>query len=249
MTRDKQKDEAYFSKWIQFIVGSLKRRAEEMPSLPYIPGRLGAAQSLTSDALQLVIYQYSRGDSFDEIRPNVWRWIELKELQARVYATTPAEFHKVRAMYERVTLDTVYDALTMMAFSKALHFSGDERKRLLKAIGHSGEDALIDIAAVKMGDNVRQASSTSKFPKVYGPLLEIWGSDPERRADAVVAYGKSWKKKMRPIYWSDNLNGGEGAYFGYWAFELALSVILFNIDDKALRANPYYPADVVDASV
>ncbi|QDG94724.1 DUF1910 domain-containing protein (plasmid) [Rhizobium sp. NIBRBAC000502774] len=119
MTRDKQKDDAYFSKWIQFIVGSLERRAEEMPSLPYIPGRLGAAQSLASDALQLVIYQYSRGDSFDEIRPSVWRWIELKELQARVYATTPAEFQKVRAMYERVTLDNVYDALTMMAFSKA----------------------------------------------------------------------------------------------------------------------------------
>lgn len=248
MTRDKQKPDEYFTKWIDFTLGSLERRSGEIESLPYIPGRLGAAHNLILYALQLVVYQYSRGDSLEDIRPNIWRWVEMRELQAKVHAATPAAFRKELIMYQRVTLDTVYDALTMMAFAKALHFSSNEVGRLTNAIGHPGEDALIDEAARKLGDVGRQVSATSKFQKVYGSLLDIWKSEPTARADGLVKFGKSWKKKLRPIYWSDNLNGGDGAYFGYWAFEIALSVILLDIEDKALRANPYYPTDLVDAA-
>lgn len=249
MTRDTQKPEEYFTEWIDFTINSLeRRRSRKTESLPNIPGRLSSAYVLTLDALQLVIYQYSRGDSFEDIRPNIWRWVEMKELQAKVLAATPREFHEVQAMYERVTLETVYNALTMMAFAKALHFNPEEMGRLMKAIGHPGEDALIDEAARKLGDIGRPVSAASKFPKVYRPLLDIWNSEPKERADALAIFGRSWKKKMRPISWSDTLNGGDGAYFGYWAFEIALSVILFAIDDGALRANPYYPADLVDAA-
>jgi len=151
-------------------------------------------------------------------------------------------------MYQRVTLDTVYDALTMMAFAKAMHFNPEEMKRLINAIGHPGEDALIDEAARALGDTKRPVAEFCKFPKVYDPLLEVWRCDPSERPAKLLAFSKVWKKKIKPIYWSDSLNGAEGAYFGYWCFDVALAAIALNIEDSSLRENPYYPGDLVDAA-
>lgn len=151
-------------------------------------------------------------------------------------------------MYQRVTLDKVYDALTMMAFSKALHFNAAEMSRLFGAIGHPGEDALIDEAARALGDAQRPISDVCKFPKVYDPLLEVWRCEPSERPAKLLAFSKVWKKKIKPIYWSDSLNGAEGAYFGYWCFDIALAAMVLGIEDEKLRDNPYYPKDLVNAA-
>ncbi|AVS76955.1 hypothetical protein C8234_02010, partial [Paracidovorax avenae] len=87
-----------------------------------------------------------------------------------------------------------------------------------------------------------------KFPKVYDPLLEVWRCDPAERPAKLLAFSKVWKKKIKPIYWSDSLNGADGAYFGYWCFDVALAAIALDIPDDALRDNPYYPKDLVDAA-
>lgn len=147
-----------------------------------------------------------------------------------------------------MTLDTVYDALTMMGFAKALHFKPEEIKRLINAIGHAGEDALIDEAARALGDAQRLVAEACKFPKVYDPLLEVWRCAPEERPAKLLAFSKVWKKKIKPIYWSDSLNGADGAYFGYWCFDVALAAIVLGLDDEKLRGNPYYPKDLVDAA-
>ncbi|WP_234385133.1 PoNe immunity protein domain-containing protein, partial [Paracidovorax avenae] len=116
----------------------------------------------------------------------------------------------------------------MMAFAKALHFNAAEMKRLIDAIGHPGEDALIDEGARALGDAQRPIAETCKFPKVYDPLLEVWCCDPAERPAKLLAFSKVWKKKIKPIYWSDSLNGADGAYFGYWCFDVALAAIALN---------------------
>ena len=47
---------------------------------------------------------------------------------------------------------------------------------------------------------------------------------------------------------SNSLKGAEGAYFGYWCFDIALAVMLLDIPDAALKKSAYYPADLVDAA-
>ena len=174
--------------------------------------------------------------------------MQTKEIQQRVIANTPAEFKKICEQYTRVTLDTVYDALTMMAFSVALRFTPEETHRLLSAIGHAGKDALIDEAARALGDVNRPVASECAFPRVYAPLLEVWRSAADQREARLREYAASWKKKISPIYWSNSLKGAEGAYFGYWRFDIALAVMLLDIPDAALRKSAYYPADLVDAT-
>ena len=91
-------------------------------------------------------------------------------------------------------------------------------------------------------------ASECAFPRVYAPLLEVWRSAVDLREARLREYAASWKKKISPIYWSNSLKGAEGAYFGYWCFDIALAVMLLDIPDAALRKSAYYPADWVDAA-
>ena len=203
---------------------------------------------LSNDALANCIYRFSRSDKIEDIRNNVLLWIQVKEIQKRVIANTLTEFKKTCVLYQSIMLDIIYDALTMMAFSVALHFTPEETRRLLDAIGHAGKDALMDEAARALGDVNRPVASECAFPRVYAPLLEVWHSAADQREARLREYAASWKKKISPIYWSNSLKGAEGAYFGYWCFDIALAAILLDIPDAALRKSAYYPAELVDAA-
>lgn len=164
-------------------------------------------------------------------------------MEARILSVLPAG-KSARKLY----LHDVYNSLTILSFVRALHFKPEEIKRVLAATGHVGEDALIDLAAQALGDNSRAVSPTCKYPKVYQPLLEVWQAEPAQRAVKLKTFTDQWKRKIKPIYWSSSLEGAEGAYFGYWCFDIALAAIVLDIADDAMRPNPYYPSDLVDAA-
>ena len=105
----------------------------------------------------------------------------------------------------------------------------------------------MDEAARALGDVNRPVASECAFPRVY-PLLEVWRAAANLREARLREYAASWKKKISPIYWSNSLKGAEGAYFGYWCFDIALAVMLLDISDAALRKSAYYPTDWVDAA-
>lgn len=246
--RDAEKSSEYFEKYTSIVKNNLDENAPIAESFHRIEGRPILSSGMCSDAFRICIMKYSKGDAIEQIRPSVWDWVTSKEIHARIVAKITPEQKGVKQMYERVQLDTVYDALTMMAFARALHFSASEMKRLFDAIGHAGEDALIDEAARALGGAERPVAQACKFPKVYDPLLEVWRCDPSERPAKLLAFSKVWKKKIKPIYWSDSLNGADGAYFGYWCFDVALAAIALDIPDEALRDNPCYPKDLVDAA-
>lgn len=245
--RDANKDEIYFSKWIEFQEGYVIRSGPDyIKSLSRDEGRAGAAYSFSKGSIELMIFKYGRGDSIESFRPDLWRWVEAMELQAQINNGLPADKKEIRDMYEEVVLNTVYNALTIFAFAATLRLNPTEMRRVINAIRHPGEDALIDEAARALGDAKRSVAQTCKFPKIYAPLLEVWRCPAEQRPAKLQAYAKQWKQKMKPIYWSNSLEGAEGAYFGYWCFDIALAAIVLKIDDQGLRGNPYYPADLVD---
>ncbi|ADX44588.1 Domain of unknown function DUF1911 [Paracidovorax avenae ATCC 19860] len=246
--RDSEKDFEYFTRRIEFREKLVDEKLPVAENFPRVEGRPGNASSLCMYTFQICVLRYGRGDAIEEIGPSIWRWVEAKEIESKMISQIPPERKNEKVMHERITLDTVYDALSMMAFAKALHFNAAEMKRLIDAIGHPGEDALIDEGARALGDAQRSVAATCKFPKVYDPLLEVWRCDPAERPAKLLAFSKVWKKKIKPIYWSDSLNGADGAYFGYWCFDMALAAIALNIPDEALRGNPYYPKDLVDAA-
>ena len=94
----------------------------------------------------------------------------------------------------------------------------------------------------------RPVAGECAFPRVYAPLLEVSRSAADLREARLRECSASWKKKISPIYWSNSLKGAEGAYFGYWCFDIALAVMPLDIPDAALRKSAYYPTDLVDAA-
>lgn len=243
--RDKQKNIEYFDEFVEFDRGAADKRFADVETFPNLDGRPGRASSLVSYCFKVCVLRFGRGDEIGAIRADVWRWVEAMEIYARIVAAMPVEPASVKLMYTRVQLDTVYDAQTLLAFAVALKFDTTEIKRVLNAIGHAGEDALIDEAAKTLGDSTRKVAANSKFPKVYAGLVDVWRCAPAERASKLNDFMGKWKRNIKPIYWSNSLEGAEGAYFGYWAFDVALAVMLLGIDDTALKSNPHYPADLV----
>lgn len=248
MARDPHRDEEYFLEQIDFTNKVIQRDLPNIESFPRLEGRALMASSVRRNCIENLILRYSRGDSIQSMHPALMQWVQAKEIENRVLKSLPSELANIRAMYQKVTLDTVYDALTVMAFGTAVHLNAAEMSQLIAAITPAGEDALIDEAARALGDTERPVAAACKYPKVYALLLDVWRSPPEQRPAKLLVFADQWKRKIKPIYWSNSLEGAEGAYFGYWCFDIALTVIVLKIPDEALRANPYYPADLVDVA-
>lgn len=246
--RDQRQSREYFDKSIAFKLETIPRNFARLKQLDAPAARAGAIERLCMKCLQLCIMQYSRGDGMEDIRPNLWKWVEARETQEQVLASLPEIDRQPDSMWMRLQLDSVYDALTMLAFARALHLAHDEMQRLIAAVGRRGQDALIDLAAQALGDTTRTASKVCAFPRVYGPLLEVWSAPESERVERLATFVNRWKAAMDPVYWSNSIKGGEGAYFGYWCFDVALTAILLQVPDAAFRSNEFYPVDLVDAA-
>ena len=198
MIRDNNKDKAYFDEHIALNDTAIAKRLD-VETFPNVKGRVGRAYTLVHDAFIGCIYRFSRGDSLEDIRQHVFLWMQTKEIQQRVIANTPAEFKKICEQYTRVTLDTVYDALTMMAFSAALRFTPEETHRLLSAIGHAGKDALMDEAARALGNVNRLWPANAHF---RGSMRRCWKSGARRLISVKRGCGNTppaGKRKSRPF--------------------------------------------------
>lgn len=248
MVRDSHKDQDYFNQRIAFCEYAVRESREDIRSSSMIKDYPGAAQELLLYIFRLVVLCFSRGDRVEDLRGPVMQWIDARELRAALHQKyLPPEERTPRTMYVWLTQDTAYECLAMLAFGRALRFNKTEMQRLLKAVGHEGEDALLDTAARALGDVDRGVAADCKFPKAYGKLLEVWQAPAEDRAAKLLAYSKGWMNKMRGTYWHGTLDSGD-AYFGYWCFEIALTAMALDIDDSDLRKDKYYPADLVDAA-
>ncbi|WKJ90892.1 DUF1911 domain-containing protein [Methylomonas montana] len=244
MIRTQLKDREYFDKALTFYSSVIEKRIAGLDGLND-EGKAGSSFDIWDYGFRLVVVRYSRGDVIGDMRDSVLQVQELLALQRSIFASIQLQ-KDVRQMYERLDLGRLYESLTLLAFMASLRFSVQDTRGALDLIGHAGEDALLDRVARVLGDESRPVAAQSKFPKIYGPLVEIIEVPAEQRADKLKKYVEGWYKRMKPIYWHDSHEGGaEGAYFGYWCFEAALVAMLFDVDDSAISAHPHYPADLV----
>lgn len=188
--------------------------------------------------------RYSRGDAVADMRDSIQQAAELLLLKHDTLKSIELE-PNVRQMYERLDLNTLYSYFGLLAFAVSLRYPKDDLLCLLQLIGHAGEDALLDQVALALGEVDRSVAAESKFPKVYGSLVDVVRAPAAQRPSLLNKFVKSWYKLMKPIAWHDNHRGAEGAYFGYWCFEAALVAMLFEVDNTEFADYPNYPIDLV----
>lgn len=89
---------------------------------------------------------------------------------------------------------------------------------------------------------------TDKYAAVWmTPVVRALALPAELRLQALDNHLKSWCRIMRPWGWKPDLDtSGEDNLFCDFAFEVALAVCAYDIDDRLFRDHPYYPRDLVD---
>ncbi|WP_236610740.1 DUF6630 family protein [Verminephrobacter aporrectodeae] len=78
------------------------------------------------------------------------------------------------------------------------------------------------------------------------PLLDALAQPPEQRPAALAAHMGNWHRLMRPLGWRPENERKKFYHFRDFAFEVALAVCAYDIDDSSFREHPHYPRDLVD---
>jgi hypothetical protein len=117
--------------------------------------------------------------------------------------------------------------------------------KLLDDANYRGEDALYeDLLRKHLPD---RENIDEWFHDVYTPLLEaIYADDKEEASQLLANYCKQWYPAFKQAPWHDShLQGDEGSYVGYWAFEAGAIAFLYGIDDRKIN-HMVYPKDLVE---
>src|SRR5690606_23507159 len=245
MQRDTRKIEPYFSKWIDYDNGVAKSTQDDIFNAGYTPyGKVQAASHNFDRRSHRLVMRYSRGDDLSTFADDLEVLLSDKIQLTNFCDALPAEEQDLRHMYERLSADSYPEYLWWLAFAAAVGMGKGYIRQTLQLIDNAGQDGLLDRIAVALGDTDRPVASGVLY-KQYAPLLEALDGPEAKRTAAVKKFLDGWYKGSRNVYWHGNDKGDDTGYMGYWAFEAALVVILFDIDDASFRDNVYYPRDLV----
>lgn len=205
-----------------------------------------AASLVADNNYQLLSIRLTAGEAFEDARTQLETVVESYER----YQKALADFEGIpdAAPLGLGRLDDYERCMQLIGLCYLLH-----RRDLLPRIAaledpaYAGEDVLyeelLDYAVAGRYD-----VDTLKFVEVYDPLIEAMYSETAAQAVAPLAkYVDNWYPWFKLVPWHDGhlrINGTQGDYFGYWAFEAGAVALLCNIDDSSID-HMVYPKDLV----
>ncbi|GFM71781.1 hypothetical protein PSCICL_27730 [Pseudomonas cichorii] len=117
--------------------------------------------------------------------------------------------------------------------------------KLLDDAGYNGEDTLYEDLLSKLLPG--RENIDEWYHDVYTPLIHaIYADEKEEASQLLDTYCKQWYPAFKQAPWHDShLDGDEGSYVGYWAFEAGAIAFLYGIDDSKID-HMVYPKDLVE---
>jgi hypothetical protein len=96
------------------------------------------------------------------------------------------------------------------------------------------------------GHQMGQQHSVDKYSLPWtNPMLAVLALPAAQRGAALVRHMDYWCSLMRPFGWKPEAKPNDIPFFNDFAFEVALAVCAYDIDDSAFHEHPYYPRDLV----
>ncbi len=226
--------------WNSELVDNLNR-----PDLGRQNLSLEAAQ-LVDNAYQLFSLRYTAGEPLEQLRlelPNVIEAYEQYQRALAAYEQIPDV-----APLGLVRLEEYECCMQLIGLCYLLH-----RRDLLPRIAaledpaYAGEDVLYE-ELLDYSLPGRFETEDLKFVEVYDPLVQAMYADADEEAQGAVAeYVARWYPWFKLAPWHDGhlrINGTDGDYFGYWAFEAGAVALLCDVDDSSID-HLVYPRDLV----
>lgn len=213
--------------------------------------------------LEDITYCYCRGDSLDEIKK--------KYIDGGIdrFVFTCGEFDKHREKLDMpywqdrlVKPNDVHSAYSMTSWFVCFEADPKKIERIAPYIAKAGVDRLIDTVLQKYQPD-REISSEDKCVRTFKLLQSVLDVDEAKAIKNIEKYLSTWGKLMGTLKGlrSIGLTGTEGAtsneslianldtvknisYRGFWAWEVAMVVRAFGIDDSSFSDHEFYPKDL-----
>jgi len=203
------------------------------------------ASTLASNTFELLSLRYTAGIPIEELRSELTGVIEAYE-----------HYQKALAAYHGIPNSAPLGMGNIGGYERCMQLIGLcyllHRRDLLPRIaalqdpGYFGEDALYeDILRYALHD--RADTDEMLHLETYDSLLGAMYEDDEACVQLLDDYLKNWYAAFKYVPWHDGhlrIDGTEGDYFGYWAFEAGAVALLCDIDDSRI-SHMVYPKDLV----
>lgn len=219
----------------------------------YLSGNAGDADDkrgwsfyLSDDAFRRFCLNYTAGAPMEQLRTDLTGIIEAYE-----------QYQKALEIYEQIPhvsplgLDQLADyerCMQLIGLCILLH-RPDLLNRLSALIdpGYKGEDTLYeDLLAFYQPGRIELDEWYHAEP--YTPLVHtMYEEDKPLASKMLLDYCKRWYPAFKYVPWHDGhlrIDGTDGDYFGYWAFEAGAVAYLLDLDDTDID-HLVYPKDLV----
>ena len=218
------------------------------------------------DNLMSINYRYSRGDDLDDIRSE-----ELTSSVENMLFVQQEEASGVNRKYQPHRLESrlssassLHSVYVMLCWCVCMDVDPGTMQKLARSIAPEGEDRLVDMVLQRY-DPGRAIAKASALPRVFGLLDQLMEANEAQRIKLLVKYLNNWGKTMSKLKGLRSLGGTDQAmgaksnkdldkedimrpdlmgYVGWWAWEVALVVRVFGIDDSSFADHVLYPVDM-----
>jgi hypothetical protein len=246
--RDTRKDEGYFKGYLEDIQSDIEKRLGKMD-------RIESMNPIASVNIPWALYEfytekmeidYCLGveiSSFSENVNTALDWLQaMNDYGAKLQDRENQEYF---ADYKELTLDVLYKHIRWLTFALGSGVDRSLIKQAMGLMGQAGVDRYFDLLMVQLGDTGRMVSSKVRHPIIFKELVEIIEAKESERPKLIAGYLENWMSYRKKEGLKEYHTNEDFYYKGYWCYEAALVVMLWNIDDSSFRNNPYYPKDLV----
>ena len=212
------------------------------------PKRRAAEYMLVAeDLISRAVYEYARGESLGDVLLATERALDAAE---RAFSLSAG----VAGLGDFMPFDfsmthTVLPTYGMFAFTVCLAPSQTTLRQFFNLVtpGDEPEELFDRLARVFVPGRPMAAHYPKRqsLPDWTKPVRAALAQPTEARSAALGICMKNWPASMRPF----GLKTKPKAFydlFPYFAFEIALAVCAYDIDDSGFRDHPFYPRELVD---
>lgn len=204
------------------------------------------AARLADNLYSLISLHYTAGEPIEPMRAELEQVIAAYE-----------RFQKALEAYEQIPQITAFSFGELGHYERCMQLIGLcyllHRRDLLPRIaalqdpGYAGEDTLYeDLLSYEIEGRYDVDAVHWKDPYEY-LIKALYVESDDESADLVKTYVQSWYPAFKYVPWHDGhlrIEGNDGDYFGYWAFEAGAVAHLLDLDDSAIT-HMVYPKDLV----
>ena len=253
--------EEILEKLDEFDAGYQKFIREE-ENIKYTLGYVSYFGALFNQSLDRISLEYTAGASIEELKGLLYP-AAVDAFEAWCVASDEWYFNRhpdergepLNTPIEIGDASSYLDLLRLLSLGVLFHEDGHLRRiaKILAVHRKNEPDTVIEELLYRFIPNAKEVDAVHHFD-LYDHLISAAWSQGEKSAEHMTKFLNAWYKYFEGAHWHNaHLRFGESEtspdlsnYYGYFAWEAAAMVYLYDLDDSAYRNHVLYPKDLVD---